>query len=326
VSSSEPLLEVRGLGAAWHRSSVLDDISFDVAPGELLVLMGPNGSGKSTLLRCLAGLERPTGGTIRLGGRSLNGVPVHRRGIGMLLQDAELFPGRTVRENIAYAPLLQRLALAEVHARVDSVARLLELVDLLDRPPAALSGGERQRVALARTLAARPSLVLLDEPFASIDAELRTALRSDFRAVLRQVGLAAVHVTHDREEGLFLGDRVAVLLGGRLRQIDSPDRLFDAPRDAAVARFLGYNLLRQGGELVAVLPRDLRWSTNGSDGVLATVVARGYTPDGDVAELRSDAGERVELRPERGVPAPPIGSTVRLTWGRARRLPEDVGN
>ena len=205
MSSSEALLQVRHLAAAWDGVPVLHDVSFEVRPGEFLVLLGPNGSGKTTLLRCLAGFEAITGGGIVLAGRDLARVPPHRRGVGLMFQDAALFPHRTVAENIAYAPLLQRRPLDEVTAEVDRVARLLHLEGFEDRRPETLSGGERQRVALARTLAARPRLVLLDEPFASIDAELKAELRTEFRRVLRADGIAAVHVTTTARKGSSWG-------------------------------------------------------------------------------------------------------------------------
>ena len=226
MSSSSGGLEVRGLSAAWGGVPVLRSISLDVAAGEYFVLLGPNGSGKTTLLRCLVGLERPTSGTVRLGGTDLTERPPHRRGIGLMFQDPSLFAHRTVYENIAYAPLLQRRARPEIDEEVGRLVALLRLDGFEDRDPATLSGGERQRVALARTLAARPRLVLLDEPFASIDPELKAELRGEFRRVLGALGTAAIHVTHDREEGLFLGDRVGLLFSGALESVGPPTEVY----------------------------------------------------------------------------------------------------
>ncbi len=210
---------------------VVRGVDLAVAEGELLALMGPNGAGKSTLLRAIAGFERTAEGSIRLDGADLRGTPPHRRKIGLLFQDPALFPNRTVFENVAYAPLLQRRPDREVRAEVGRLAALLSLEPLLDRRPAELSGGERQRTALARTLAARPRLVLLDEPFASVDVEVKATLRTEFRAALRASGTAAIHVTHDRDEGLFLGDRVALLFGGELEATGTPPELYRSPRD-----------------------------------------------------------------------------------------------
>ena len=222
-------LLVSGLAASWDRRPVLSEIGFGVAKGEFVTLMGPNGSGKTTLLRALVGLEPIDSGDIQLNGRRLNGVPTHRRGIGLLFQEPTLLPRRTVRENVAFGPEVQGLRANEVDARVDEMLALLHLGPLAERPSHALSGGERQRVALARTLAARPSLVLLDEPFASVDPEIRADLRAEFRAVLRSQGISVIHVTHDRDEGLFLGDRVLLLVEGRLVQGGPPEEVFHHP-------------------------------------------------------------------------------------------------
>jgi ABC-type Fe3+/spermidine/putrescine transport system ATPase subunit len=314
VSNSEPLLEVEGLGAAWAETPVLHRISFTVHTGEFLVLVGPNGSGKTTLLRCIAGLETPRSGSIRLRGIDLMRVPTHRRGIGMLFQEPALFPRRSVWENIAYGPLLQRLPRSAIEARVQESVALLQLEGLVDRDPATLSGGERQRVALARTLAARPALVLLDEPFASIDAEIRTILRTDFRKVLSRLGMAAIHVTHDREEGLFLGDRVAILLAGELRQVGGAQDVFEHPTDGSVARFLGYNVIASSGREWAVHPAHVRWSVNAAQGMAVQVVAAGFAGDGFVVELEGDSGARIEMRLPPAEPVPAVGTRVGLTW------------
>ncbi|MCI4372113.1 MAG: ABC transporter ATP-binding protein [Thermoplasmata archaeon] len=319
--NSEPMLRVEGLSAAWGRTPVLEGVTFEVGPGELFVLLGPNGSGKSTLLRCLAGLEAPTLGRIFLEGRDVTGVPAHRRGIGLMFQDAALFPHRTVYENIAYAPLLQRRSRSSVDEEVGRQVALLGLSGFEDRAPDQLSGGERQRVALARTLAARPRMVLLDEPFASIDPELKAELRADFRRALRAAGASAIHVTHDRPEGLFLGDRVGLLFDGHLDRVAPPIQLFADPGSERAARFLGYNILvgAQGPE--AVDPREVRLSPVGPDGPALTVVAAGTTGGERLVILRTSDGARVEVRgPDDGeTPAP--GDLLRATWSRSIRMP-----
>jgi ABC-type Fe3+/spermidine/putrescine transport system ATPase subunit len=317
VSSSSPLLEVEELSAAWDGLPVLRSVSFSVESREFLVLLGPNGSGKTTLLRCLAGLERPTAGTIRLAGADVARLPPHQRGIGLMFQDPALFPHRTVYENIAYAPLLQRRARPEVEREVDGLVELLHLHGFEDRRPDQLSGGERQRVALARTLAARPRLVLLDEPFASIDAELRGELHAEFRRALAAFGTAAIHVTHDREEGLFLGDRVGLLFDGRLETVGPPNEVFERPRSVRAARFLGYNILVTLRGPVGVHAEDLRLGPDGAAGLAATVAAVGTTGRETLVILKTDGGDRVELRTS--VPSAEIatGSRVSLTWERS---------
>jgi thiamine transport system ATP-binding protein len=256
VSPSEGLV-VEGLHVGYRGRPVLRSISLTVAPRETLALLGPNGSGKTTLLRALCGLEPAEAGSIQLNGRRLDGVPTHRRGIGLLFQEPALFPGRTVEENIAYGLDLARWPRAEVDARVRELLGLLGIAALARRAAETLSGGERQRTALARTLASRPALVLLDEPFAAVDPEFRASLREEFREILRTQGVGAVHVTHDPEEALAVGDRLGLLRDGRLIQSGRPAEVVEAPVDAEAARFLGYQLLPTAAGPVAVLPREL---------------------------------------------------------------------
>jgi ABC-type Fe3+/spermidine/putrescine transport system ATPase subunit len=318
MSPTEPLLAVDGVRASWGRTEVLRSVSFDVAEGELLTLLGPNGSGKTTLLRVIAGFERPTAGTVRLNGRDLAGVPPHRRSIGLLSQDPALFPRRTVFENIAYAPLLQRRSEAEVRALVRELSSLLSLDGLLARGPEQLSGGEQQRVALARSLAARPRLVLLDEPFASVDVGIRAELHAEFRAALREFGTAAIHVTHDREEGLFLADRLALIFDGRLDAVGPPTEVFARPTSARTAKFLGYNVFAGRDGPVAVLPDDLTARSGSSVGRGFVVKASGPVGRRYLTVVEGADGHRVELRSDAPLA---VGATVELEWTREVPLP-----
>jgi ABC-type Fe3+/spermidine/putrescine transport system ATPase subunit len=322
VSSSEPLLRIEGLSSSWGPTPVLRSVDLRVEGGEYFVLLGPNGSGKTTLLRLIAGLERPTRGQIRLEGRDLAGVPTHRRGIGLMFQDPALFTHRSVYENIAYAPLLQRRPRREVEAEVDGLVRLLRLEGFEDRSPDSLSGGERQRVALARTLAARPRLVLLDEPFAAIDVELRGALRAEFRRVLRGLGTAAIHVTHDREEGLFLGDRVGLLFEGRLHRIGPPSDVYDRPGTERAARFLGYNVTGPAGARRAVDPRDVRLRRE-PPGVPMVVEATGPVGRERVTLLATPEGERFEARGSAATEGGSPGTRLFASWERSTPLEPD---
>lgn len=319
--SSDPLLRVEGLSAAWEGVPVLRSVTFSVAAREFLVLLGPNGSGKTTLLRCLAGLERPTAGRVTFGGADITDRPTHTRGIGLMFQESALFAHRTVFENIAYAPLLQRRTRAEVEEEVGRLVELLRLGGFEDRRPDQLSGGERQRVALARTLAARPRLVLLDEPFASIDVEVKAELHAEFRRVLRASGAAAIHVTHDREEGLFLGDRVGLLFDGRLTAPDAPATVFGRPPDARAARFLGYNVLAVDGRTVAVRPEATRFARAGDASRPGTVRAAGSTGPGALAVVALATGDRVELRLPPTAAIPAVGTPVEVAWDPADALP-----
>ena len=320
MSSSEPRLEVLGLAAAWGAVPVLSDLSFDLGDGELLALLGPNGSGKTTLLRCLAGLEPVVAGTIRLDGVSIERLPPHRRRIGLMSQEPALFPGRSVLENVAFAPLLRGASPAAARAEVVRLLALVHLEGFEARRPDQLSGGERQRVALARTLAARPAVVLLDEPFASIDVELRAELRAEFRRVLRELGTSAIHVTHDREEGLFLGDRVGLLFGGRLETVATPTELFERPVSERAARLLGYNVVATESGRVAVLPHDLRVQPAVADARAGVVWAVGRVGREHLVAIGLDSGERVEARGE-GTVELRAGDRVGVSWSRAVPLP-----
>jgi ABC-type Fe3+/spermidine/putrescine transport system ATPase subunit len=321
MTKPEALLEVDGVSASWGRLEVLHAVSLDVAPGEFLTLLGPNGSGKTTLLRVIAGFERPTTGSVRLGGTDLAGVPPHRRSVGLLLQDPALFPHRSVAENIAYAPMLQRRSSAETRSLVRELSSLLSLEPLLDRGPEQLSGGEQQRVALARTLAARPRVVLLDEPFASVDVEVRAGLHAEFRGALREFGTAAIHVTHDREEGLFLGDRLAVIFGGRLDAVGPPSEVFAHPGSARTARFLGYNVLPDGAGEVAVLPDDLLPRPATASEAAYVVRASGPVGRRFLSVLDGGDGRRVEVRSDSPLP---LGSRLALSWERSVSLPSQA--
>jgi ABC-type Fe3+/spermidine/putrescine transport system ATPase subunit len=316
---SSELLEVRDLSAAWGATPVLRSISFGMRAGEFVTLLGPNGSGKSTLLRCLAGLEEPRTGSIRLAGRELRGVPPHRRGLGLVAQEPSLFPHRTVRENIAYGPYVRRFGRRETERRVRELLDQFGLRPFAERYPAELSGGEQQRVALARTLAPDPPLVLLDEPFAAVDPELRAELRGEFREILGRRGATAIHVTHDRDEGLFLGGRLFLLLDGRLVHDGPPLEVLLHPGTVPIARFLGYNLLPEDGRTVGVLPEEVEFGP-GPHAFEATVAASGPSALGWTVLLRTRSGVRVEVHRPRNELPPPLAATVVAHARRAEPL------
>ncbi|HEV2316941.1 MAG TPA: ABC transporter ATP-binding protein [Thermoplasmata archaeon] len=323
---SSELLVVERLTAAWGPAPVLREVSLEVREGELVTLIGPNGAGKSTLLRCIVGLEETTGGSVRLRGAEITGTPTHRRGIGLVAQEPSLFGHRTVRENIAYGPLVQGTAPARARARVDELLELLGLAPLADRRPGELSGGEQQKTALARALAPSPAVVLLDEPFAAVDPEFRAELRSEFRRILSAQRTSALHVTHDRAEGLFLGDRVLVMLDGRIEQSSPPEELQAHPASPRIARFLGYNLLAGPSGTEAVAPEALRVVPPEAGMLVATIIACGFIGNGYSVHLRSAHGENAEAWVPADGPRYSPGARVGLRWDRSIRFAGAVGS
>jgi multiple sugar transport system ATP-binding protein len=231
----------------------VDDISLSVEDGEFMVLLGPSGCGKTTFLRILAGLERQTSGDIVIGDEIVNDTPPRARGIAMVFQSYGLYPHLTVANNIAFPLRTQRTPAAEIKRKVDWSAQLLGIGHLLQRRPRQLSGGERQRVALARALVREPTVFLLDEPLSNLDAKLRASARSELKQFQQTVRTTTIYVTHDQVEAMGMGDRIAVIDHGKLRQVGTPAEIYDNPADEFVASFLGtppMNLVeRNGGSL-----------------------------------------------------------------------------
>jgi putative spermidine/putrescine transport system ATP-binding protein len=218
----------------------LEPIDLDIARGETMVLLGPSGCGKTTLLRIVAGLERPdSGGAVLFNGADVTGVPIERRNVGMVFQSYALFPNMDVASNIAYSLKIRGMAAAERRARVAELVALTGIEGLEHRRITQLSGGQRQRVALARAVAARPSVLLLDEPLTALDAALRERLRSELNRLLRTLGITAIYVTHDQAEAMALGDRIVVMRKGAIAQIGAPRDIYFKPANRFVAEFVG---------------------------------------------------------------------------------------
>ncbi|GBD43333.1 Spermidine/putrescine import ATP-binding protein PotA [bacterium HR40] len=220
---------------------VVDHLDLEIARGEFLTLLGPSGSGKTTCLMMLAGFEQPTAGEIRLEGRPLSRVPPHRRDIGVVFQSYALFPHMTVAENLAFPLEVRRLGRAEIEERVRRALAMVRLSGFEHRRPAQLSGGQQQRVALARALVFEPKLVLMDEPLGALDKQLRESMQYEIAQLHEQLGLTVVYVTHDQSEALTMSDRVAVFEAGRIQQLATPRELYEEPKNAFVARFIGEN-------------------------------------------------------------------------------------
>lgn len=312
-------LEVRNLVKHFHgtQQSAVNDISFELSSGEILALVGPSGCGKTTILRIIAGLERPDSGLVCLNDQVVASesvfIPPEKRGVGMVFQDHALFPHLTVSENIAFG--LRGLPAAQVRQTVGEMLHLVGLLPLSKRYPHALSGGERQRVALARALAPRPVLVLMDEPFSSLDADLRMEMREHVRQILKSMQATVIFVTHDQDEALYMGDRLAVLQNGHLEQIGTPEEIFHESNTRFVAEFMGdsdflkgkvtrsgiqteIGLLNQIVDLpvstpveIAIRADDIDFQVDGSGN--SVIVERFFRGAFNLYRLRLDSGQTV---------------------------------
>lgn len=316
---------VVGLSKRFGKTSILENISFDVAEGEVLVLLGASGSGKTTILRIIAGLEMPYTGKVILHGKDVTELPARERGVGVIFQSYALFPKMTVEKNIGYGLRIRKRKRKEIRETVDELLKLVQLEEHRKKYPSQLSGGQQQRVAIARTLAYKPEVLLFDEPFGALDTQTRVHLRREIRALLRKVNVPSIFITHDQEEALELGDRVAVLNQGHIEQLGTPYEIYSHPATEYVATFLGAaNILeatvRNGGleigaaQLPAVLdPEQFR---NGDCVKIVfrpedVVLSKGDLPRtgtaSKIAAARVEeisfvgAYERVRLRLDRGV-------------------------
>jgi sulfate/thiosulfate transport system ATP-binding protein len=251
--------------------AALDDVSVEIESGSLTALLGPSGSGKSTLLRVIAGLEVPDTGTVILEGEDVTHVPPQRRGIGFVFQHYAAFKHLTVRENVAFGLRVRRRPKSEIAAKVDELLGIVGLAGYQERYPSQLSGGQRQRMALARALAVEPKVLLLDEPFGALDANVRAELRTWLRRLHDEVHVTTVLVTHDQEEAMELADRIVVLNDGRVEQTGTPREIYDAPANDFVMGFLG-PVARLGGGLVR--PHDLVIAQDPRPGALEAQVTR----------------------------------------------------
>jgi multiple sugar transport system ATP-binding protein len=236
-------LDIHGVRKCFGKGDkaveVLKKIDIAVEPGEFLILVGPSGCGKSTLLNIIAGLEEPTEGAIRIGSRDVVGVPPAQRDIAMVFQSYALYPTMSVADNIGFALEMRKVPKADRQRRVNEVAEMLQITHLLDRRPSQLSGGQRQRVAMGRALARQPKLFLFDEPLSNLDAKLRVEMRAEIKRLHQTSGITSVYVTHDQIEAMTLGSRIAVMKGGVLQQLGTPDEIYHRPANTYVAGFIG---------------------------------------------------------------------------------------
>jgi ABC-type Fe3+/spermidine/putrescine transport system ATPase subunit len=320
---------------SFGATRVLDGCTVAVDKGTVMTLLGPSGCGKTTLLRTLAGFVEPDAGRVLLGGQDITELPPNRRQVGYVFQSYALFPHLTVAGNVAYGLKVRRLGRSEIDERVRQALELVALGPFADRYPAQLSGGQQQRVAIARVLVLRPEVLLLDEPFNALDAKLRGAMQVEVRKLIERLGITSIFVTHDQQEAMTLSDRVAVMNAGRIEQVGTPLEIYDRPRTAYVAAFIGRaNIVPvdlRGGRVAAdpgiaaarpdgpaalvVRPENLDLEVDGEGpGWRGRVVFA--TPHGATVEYEVDVGEGEPLRvvAARRVGEPPvaIGAAVRL--------------
>ena len=292
-----------GISKRFGKTSVLENISFDVAEGEALVLLGASGSGKTTILRIIAGLEQPYTGKVVLHGRDVTELPARERGVGVIFQSYALFPKMNVEKNISYGLRIRGHRRKEIKKTVNELISLVQLEEHRKKYPSQLSGGQQQRVAIARALAYKPEVLLFDEPFGALDAQIRARLRKEIRALLRKVNVPAIFITHDQEEALELGDRIAVIRAGHIDQIGTPEEIYNYPATEYVATFLGAanvlsGVIRSGQVEIgpAVIPATLD-AEKFPEGRLVKLVFR---PE-DVALSRFDVKRPGHYRLSKGV-------------------------
>ncbi|SEQ90382.1 ABC transporter ATP-binding protein [Natrinema salaciae] len=238
-----PDIEIQNLTKVYEESGneivAVDDVDLTIRDGEFVTLVGPSGCGKTTTLRCVAGLNKPTSGTVRFGDRDVTDKPVQERNIALLFQDIALYPHMSVKENIAYGLKIAGFSRDERMARVEEAAELLQITDQLEKMPADLSGGQQQRVALGRSLVRDPEVFLFDEPMSDLDAKLKAELRPVIEKVTDEIGCPTLYVTHDQEEAMTMSDRVAVINDGELEQVAPPKEIYDEPNSQFVSQFIG---------------------------------------------------------------------------------------
>jgi sulfate/thiosulfate transport system ATP-binding protein len=296
---------VRNATRRFGDFTALDDVSVEIPSGSLTALLGPSGSGKSTLLRVIAGLERPNTGSVEIDGRDATGLPPQRRGVGFVFQHYAAFKHMTVRENVAFGLKVARRPRAEIKARVTELLELVQLPGLADRYPSQLSGGQRQRMALARSLAVQPSVLLLDEPFGALDARVRKELRAWLRHLHDEVHVTTVFVTHDQEEAMEVADRIVVMNHGRIEQVGGPRDLYEHPSNAFVMGFVG-PVTRLGELFIRPHDVEVRRQPNGttSEAMVERLVHLGFEVRADLvlhdgqrlqAQLSREDAEELEL-------------------------------
>ncbi|WP_194164611.1 ABC transporter ATP-binding protein [Microvirga thermotolerans] len=290
-------LRIQGLAKSYRDVRVLESIDLAIASGEFFTLLGPSGCGKTTLLRTIAGFQHQDRGEIIVNGQRIDGRPAHKRDIGMVFQDYAVFPHLTVAENVAFGLKARSLPKSEIEARVAESLKMVRLDGYQSRLPAEMSGGQQQRIGLARAMAIRPTLLLMDEPLSNLDAKLRIELREDIRDIQRRLGITTIYVTHDQEEALAVSDRICVMYKGRVEQIGTPFEIYRHPVRRFAASFVGtMNFIPaklEAGRLV-VGSQSLAFPTGTASGAVELAIR----PENVRLGRREDGGNAVALRGE----------------------------
>jgi putative spermidine/putrescine transport system ATP-binding protein len=279
VASRSADLRIAGVSKRFGEVAALDNVSLDIASGELLTILGPSGSGKTTLLKVVAGFENPDAGSVKVDGVEITATPPARRDIGMVFQNYALFPHLSVRSNVAFPLEMRHVARGEIDTRVSEALALVELAGYDERFPRQLSGGQQQRVALARAIVFNPRLLLLDEPFGALDRKLRETMQLEVRRLQRRLGLTTIFITHDQEEALVLSDRIAVMNKGTIQQVASTTEIYERPANDFVADFVGesnifHGTVMEAGSVTLDIGRRLTISRNARLGERLGVLMR----------------------------------------------------
>ena len=305
-------IQLEGVSRHWGDSRALEGVSFEAAQGTFVVLLGPSGCGKSTTLRLIAGLDMPTTGTIRIGGRDVTHLPPAKRGISMVFQSYALFPHLSVAENIVFGLEVRKVPGRD--AKLKRVAAMLGLEALLSRKPSQLSGGQQQRVALGRAVIAEAPVCLMDEPLSNLDAQLRGEMRREIRQLQRRLGITMVYVTHDQTEAMTMADQVVLMRGGRIEQAGTPEELYAQPATAFTASFIGappMNLMHldAAAAITGVRPESMRLANDGLEGTVESVE---YLGADSLVAARAAGGPVIVRQP--GHAAVRAGDSVRIAW------------
>lgn len=311
----DEILELKGIKKAFGGVPVLNGIDLKVEPGEFITLLGSSGCGKTTTLRIISGLEVPDSGTVLLEGADVTNTEPDKRGVHTVFQNYALFPHMTVEANIGYSLRIRGVKKPEIKSRVREMLELVQLEGFGSRMPGELSGGQRQRVAIARSVIDSPKVLLLDEPLGALDLQLRRMMQTELKRLQKKLGITFIYITHDQEEALNMSDRIAVMRDGLFEQLGTPNEIYDRPKTAFVARFVGAaNILTLGGKCLAVRSEALELQ-RGEPGYLTGVI-REKTFAGGMLRITVDTKECGELVASRhGIDSPLMpGDTVGLTW------------